>query len=331
MLRGGFVFWGGWLVTAAAVYSAMTIPHTAYLSLLAPAISALSAAGIVLYRRTWLLPAAVVTETLWTAYLAHEYSNFVPWLAPVVIVLACICLLMVAMTVAVRRRSAGAGVNAGVGVETGAGLTMRFAAVAGALAMVAMPFAWAASTLDARYAGNALDATAGPAQVGVMAGGAGPLARQARRIGTFLVTREGRIDQQQRALLSYLETVESYATDNVAGAGGYVFATDDSLVAQPYIDGVGAPVLPMGGFSGSAPYPTLAQVQSEAAAGRLNYFLLDAPGSFSMGFLFGNVGGGPTVRAVDAWVRKTCDLVPPNAYGVAAGQISQVLYHCPAS
>jgi len=324
-LRGGFVFWGVWLVTAAAVYSAMTIPHTAYLSLLAPAIGALSAAGIVLYWRTWLLPAAVVAETLWTAYLAQKYSNFVPWLTPVVIALAGICLLTAAFAV-VRRGTAPV---AGAGI--GAGPTMRLAAAAGVSAMLAMPFAWAASTLDTAYAGNALDATAGPAQIGMMAGGGNPLARQAKQLGTVLVTQEGRIDRQQRTLLTYLETVESYGTSNVAGAGGYAFATDDWLVAQPYIDGAGAPVLPMGGFSGMAPYPTLTQVQSEAAAGRLNYFLLDTPGSFSIGFLFGSVGGGPTVRAVDAWVRRTCDAVPSTVYGVPPGQISQVLYHCPAS
>src|SRR5215472_19080837 len=64
-VRCGFLMWGIWLCTAGVVFSVMTtIPHTAYLALLAPPVAALSAAGICLlvhvYRAGrpsgWLLP-----------------------------------------------------------------------------------------------------------------------------------------------------------------------------------------------------------------------------------------------------------------------------------
>jgi hypothetical protein len=83
------VFWGLWLLVGMVVYSAMMIPHTAYL---APPVAALSAAGIALYWRTWLLPVAIVAEAAWTVYLAYSYAGFLPWLAPTVIVLACVAI-----------------------------------------------------------------------------------------------------------------------------------------------------------------------------------------------------------------------------------------------
>jgi 4-amino-4-deoxy-L-arabinose transferase-like glycosyltransferase len=297
-VRAGFVFWGIWLVVGLVVYSAMTIPHTAYLSLLALPIAALSAAGIALYWRTWLLPVAIVAETAWTVYLAHGYGGFLPWLTPTVVALACVALV---------------------------GLMLKKKAVAatiGVVAMLATPFAWAASTLDSQYRGTALDATAGPVEAGLTGGGKSQFAQQAKEVATELVTKDGQLNPIDDAVLAYVDATQR------ASSMKYVFATDDWLAAQPYINGAGAHVLPMGGFSGQVPDPTAAQVQALVRGGRLKYFLLDAPDTFNLGFLFGTVGGGPTLRAVDAWVRKSCVAIPSTAYGVPAAYAEQVLYRC---
>ena len=76
-VRGGFVLWGVWLLTFGLIFSAMgTIPHTAYIAALAPALAALGGAGIVLLwrayrtgrRAAWLLPAAVLAApAIWSA------------------------------------------------------------------------------------------------------------------------------------------------------------------------------------------------------------------------------------------------------------------------
>ncbi|MBO0822064.1 MAG: glycosyltransferase family 39 protein, partial [Nocardiopsaceae bacterium] len=73
-VRAGFVFWGLWFLTFLAIFSDMdNIPHTAYVASMAPAVAALSAAGIVMFwrlyrtvdkhgagdRRGWLLPVSV--------------------------------------------------------------------------------------------------------------------------------------------------------------------------------------------------------------------------------------------------------------------------------
>lgn len=295
VLRGGFLFWGIWFVTGLGVYSAMMIPHTAYLAFLAPPVAALSAAGIALYWRTWLLPLALIAETAWTVYLAQSHNNFLSWLWPFVIVLAC------ASWVLLRWR--------------------KTAAVLATVAMLATPIAWAASTLDSQYAGSALDATAGPVMIGVTGGGSGEVAQQARQLTTYLVSQGGQLNPAQRDLLDYIRA-------EADPRAKYLFATDDWLTAQFYIDGAGARVMPMGGFSGQVPSPTLDQVQGLVRTGQLRYFLLDQPGAFSISFLFGSVGGGPALRSVDAWIRSTCTHIPSTAYHVPASEAAHVLYRC---
>jgi len=47
-MRGGFAFWGVWLLTFGLIFSkASRIPHTAYMASLAPPLAALSAVGVV--------------------------------------------------------------------------------------------------------------------------------------------------------------------------------------------------------------------------------------------------------------------------------------------
>jgi 4-amino-4-deoxy-L-arabinose transferase-like glycosyltransferase len=88
-VRGGFVMWGLWLVTFLLIFSKMTtIPHTAYVASLAPALAALSAAVIVMFwrlyrardRRGWMLPVAVSASVARAAFLWRSYSGFLPWL-----------------------------------------------------------------------------------------------------------------------------------------------------------------------------------------------------------------------------------------------------------
>jgi 4-amino-4-deoxy-L-arabinose transferase-like glycosyltransferase len=312
-VRAGFVFWGLWLVCGLVLFSAMTIPHTAYVAVLAPPVAALSAAGIALYWRTWLLPVAIAAEAAWTVYLAHDYGSFLPWLTPTVLVFACVAFIGTLFALLKPTHPL---------VKTTEIRTI--AVVLGVVAMLASPFAWAASTLDSQYSGSAVDATAGPVEIGA-AGGTGVTAQQARALTKVLVTQYAQVDTLQHDILGYVDA-EQQGSDPK-----YVLATDDWLTAQPYVDGAGADVLPMGGFSTEVPYPSLAQVQSLVADRQLSYFLLDRPGTLSLSFVFGTVGGGPTLHAVDAWVRKTCVAVPATAYGIPALDVSrlqQTLYHC---
>ncbi len=64
-------------------------------------------------------------------------------------------------------------------------------------------------------------------------------------------------------------------------AAGYQLATND-------------PVMSLGGFNGSDPYPTLAEFEAIVNAGKVHYFI--GGGS-------GGVGNGSSMSAITTWVK----------------------------
>ena len=86
-----------------------------------------------------------------------------------------------------------------------------------------------------------------------------------------------------------LENADSYtwvaATVGANNAAGYQLATERS-------------VMPIGGFNGSDPSPTLAEFQADVAAGKIHYFI--AGGSFGQ-----SQGGSSTSSAITAWVEAS--------------------------
>lgn len=266
--RPGFVFWGLWLLTAAAVLSRITIQHNAYLAVLAPPLAALAAAGAVTAWRAyrdgsarWLLPLVVILQAAWTAGLAIRYPSFLPWLAwtaPGIAVLA---------AVASWRRPMHASV----------------AAVAVAAA-VAMPAAWGMSVLDPRYAGTSFEAGAGPS---------GP-------VGVRLD------DDTTDTLTPARRRLDIYLSEHRDGRT-YLAATSSWRTAGQFIVPTGHPYLPLGGFTGAAPFPTLAGVQRMVAAGELRYFVLGGADG---------IGGNDTESyRITSWVLATCATVPPAEHG----------------
>jgi hypothetical protein len=71
--------------------------------------------------------------------------------------------------------------------------------------------------------------------------------------------------------------------------------------------------MPMGGFSGSVPEPTLARVRQLVAAGQLRFFLLDGGGA-----ILGGGRTGSTAATTAAWVKSSCAAVPVQDYGAAS-------------
>ena len=165
-VRGGFVMWGVWLLTVGLVFSKMSvIPHTAYLAALAAPLSALSAAGIVMFWRAyradgwrgWMLPVAVAAELVWALFLWRDYDGFLPWARDAIVVAGVIAIVvLVAAWLTMRAQARLATIGLAVAV----------------LAMLAAPAVWAASVLDTTYGGTSLNASAGPA--GAMGGGTFP-------------------------------------------------------------------------------------------------------------------------------------------------------------
>jgi 4-amino-4-deoxy-L-arabinose transferase-like glycosyltransferase len=352
-VRGGFVLWGLWLLTFFLVLSKMgTIPHTAYVASLAPPLAALSGAGIVMFwrlyragiRRGWMLPVAVAASLAWAAFLWRSYGGFLPWArhGALAVGLAAVIVMIVAR---LSRRTRPRVVTAGL--------------ACGVVATLVAPTAWAASVLDSKYAGSSLDASAGPDHGGVSwlagvggAGGGAPsraslAARQAESpdgatpgapglpagrspYGGFGGAggngNPGGLQESTDPMTTAQRETYEYLSAHRDGAV-YLMAVSSWTTALPYIIATGQEVMPMGGFSGSAPSPTLAQVQRRVRTGQLRFFLLDEAGTGFAASVFGGRSDSSTVPAIESWVKGTCSPVPARDYG-GASSATQTLYAC---
>ena len=73
------------------------------------------------------------------------------------------------------------------------------------------------------------------------------------------------------------QRIYDYVSAHRDGAG-YLMAVGSWDTAAPYIVATGQEVMPMGGFSGTVPEPTLAKVQDLVRTGQLRFFLIDGTG-----------------------------------------------------
>jgi hypothetical protein len=177
------------------------------------------------------------------------------------------------------------------------------------VALLAPSAAWSLSVFDSAYDGSSGNASAGPyssgytmhAFAGARAGHPNPFEPAAT------------LDPAQSRLFSYL-------TAHRAGSK-YLLATESWGVAAPYIMDDAAPVLPMGGFSGNADFPTPVQFHALVQAHSDQYVLLSGPSMMMQH------GPGPDLQAIAATVAKHCALVPAGVYGGVAGETAP-LYHC---
>lgn len=366
-VRAGYLMWAGTLGITALAFSAGTIPHSQYMTVLAPGLAALGAAGIVGMSRAlrdeerlgWLLILAIAATVAWATKLSYENTVFLSWLPPLVVALGLASILLL---VAYRIRRIGKVLAAGI--------------VLGTTAMVATPAAWALSTFDtsAGYDGTSINAAAGPysGQFGSAgrtgggfggggggfggggrggAGGAsgfpgGGLGQQppggssgttggapsggfpGLESGSGSTGRpggggggggmpggSGTLTSAEQQLLTYLKANQ--------GSAKYLFAVMGASEAENYIADAGASVLPIGGFSGSNGYPTLAQFKQLVASGELKYILLSGTGG---GGRAGMGGTSSTASSdIQSWVEANCKTVSSSAYG---GSSVGTLYVC---
>jgi len=225
LARAGLVLWGSWLIVLFAVFSAATTINTYYLAALSPAIASLIAIGIVLAWRhrqaSWTWLAVGAAVLATAAYGA--------WLLP----------------------ASGTGLPgwlraALIGLAAAAVCLIVAAAWrrrAGVLGVVAIALA-AGATLIVPAVGAAA----------VVTSGLGPFqtpfesARETGDITSFLSA-----GFDIRSSLATLEQANA--------AEPYLMATQTAALAAPFIYASGLEVLPIGGFTGTIPEPTLATLQ----------------------------------------------------------------------
>jgi hypothetical protein len=296
--------------------------HSYYTVALAPAIGALVGIGSVLlwrarFEQRWAAPALAVVvagSSLWAWDLLGRSADFVPWLRVLVPMVGLAAALVIAVSTLLPRTVAAA------------------AAVLGLVTVLAGPAAYALQTASTAHTGSI--PTAGPTVTGAGfgPGGGGPGGGFAGR--AFAGAQRGQAGQAQGGRGFGPQAGQALGGQGFASRGGQGFgaggrgggmgglldaATPSSQMiallkqnassytwaaamvgannAAGYQLASGQAVMPIGGFNGSDPSPTLAQFQQDVAQGRIHYFIGGGMGMQS-------AGGSNDATEIAAWVQQ---------------------------
>nr|MDP9282761.1 glycosyltransferase family 39 protein [Chloroflexota bacterium] len=290
--RAGYLLWGSWFVVTAGVFSFMSgIIHPYYTVALAPAIAALVGAGTVdlwrLRSRSVLggigLAGAIVVTAAWGAHLLATTPTFAAGLGPAALVAAGIAAAVLILP-----------------AKLSLGPLPLMAATLGVAAVLAGPAAYALDTVGSANTGAIPSAGPTVSAGGGRGGAFGPDGGGGPQFGGG----PGQTTTASAALVDYLVANKGDAT--------WIVAVSGSQEAGSLELASGEPVMAMGGFSGSDPAPTLAQLQEYVRSGKLRYVLLGGGGRG------GGPGGGGS-STVASWVAA-------NGTVVSIGGSSGTLY-----
>jgi 4-amino-4-deoxy-L-arabinose transferase-like glycosyltransferase len=355
LTRAALLLWGGWLAVHYVVFSFSNgTMHPYYTTALAPAVGALTGIGAVtLFDRhraaaawSWVLPLAVAVTGAWSFVVLRRTPSWNPWLAWMV------AGLTVVAVIGLLAARFGRGVLTGFAV---------LAAVAGLVAGLAGPAAYAASATAGRSNGS--NPLAGPSSGGFGMGGPGmrggrmPAAFQKMieegRFPGFPGNRQtggqrpggplpgGQAGQRPGGrggaawpggrggpgMMGEVSTqMISYLEKN-QGAATWLVAVGNSQAASSIILQTGKPVISMFGFTGSDRAMTVQKLQEYVKAGKLRYVMTGGGGWGGFG---GRGGRGGLESDVTTWVQKNCSAVKSSEYGGGSSSAGggQALYRC---
>ncbi len=266
-VRSTLVVWGVWLLVTTLVFSFMSgIFHAYYTVALAPAIAVVTAVGAhLLWQRrheslsSLALAATVALSTAVAFGLLSRTPDLLPWLRWVV---------------------ALAGFGAAVAIAFAPYLSHRVSRSVAAVALLAAlagPAAYTVDTVTTPHTGSI--PSAGPA-TGTGTGPPGGAATGGLLEGSSASTAMVELLMQDADSYTWVA-----ATVGANSAAGYQLATEQS-------------VMPIGGFNGTDPSPTLAEFEAYVADGQIHWFI-------SGGDRGGRPGGqdaSSTSSQVSAWV-----------------------------
>jgi 4-amino-4-deoxy-L-arabinose transferase-like glycosyltransferase len=257
-VRTALLLWGGWAAVTGVVLSLMRgISHPYYAVELAPAVAALVALGAtLLWRRgtaeaRLVLAAVSVFTTVWGMTLVERR---LPPGSSVEIAVAAAGLLAVAGLLVLG--------FAGIPVLR-TSTARRVVGGATVLAAVVGPLAWSVATVEVPHQGASV--IAGPVDEALFTPGLTP----------------STVPPMAPSAMTLLRDDTDDWTWNAATIGHR--AADLQLAT-------GAPVMPIGGFAGADPAPTLARFEADVYAHRLHWYVPSR-------------GGSGIARRIDAWAR----------------------------
>ncbi len=271
-LRASVVLWGGWLLTMATFFSAGGYPNSYYVAALSPATGALCGAGVALARRS---RNGVAAKTGLAA--------------------AVLC-------------SAGYGIyllRGGTGVPA---WLVPVAAAAGALGAIAV-----LRSPDAHVPGASRRSVVVVAVAcALVLPGVASALMAIRGLGPFAAPYEPTSATLSRAAARRLSLLDVQAMEELSSAYGtpITLVTDSSILAAPFILATGREVLPIGGFQGGVPAPSLSDLQRRIAAGEVRAFLVPT------------ISDDPRI----VWIHSHCK--PREPHGSGNSSTSTELYEC---
>lgn len=293
--------WGSWLLVTAAVFSsAKGTFHAYYTTMLAPAIAAIGAAGLMMFWRStgfarFLLPLGVAITAVWAFVVSSHTPNWFGW---------------------TRWTVAGIAAVAVIGLLTERASIRRPALAAALVAALLTPAVWAVDIAH-QPVGFGISPTAGPKDPGakppppaaVQPGKPAPPPSVLLTLLAWGTGYQGKLTAEQQRLLTYAEQHGGGAQITLAVAA-------PASVTAPFIIDSDEVVIGMGGFSGVGNAPSPDQLQHWVSEGRLK-------------FVLGISGGSPGDRSGrQQWIKQHCSSVDPKVYG--GGGSAHTLYECRA-
>jgi len=272
-LLAASVLWGVWLVVLFIAFSASSTINVYYTAALSPAIAALLGTGLAL---AWERRVDLAARLALAAAVAVS-CVYAVWLLP------------------------GSGVGLVPGLPEAAAV-LGLVAIA-ALPLRARPLARAGAFVLAAAGIMAVPAVA---SIAIAAEGFGPFDTPFEPAASSTYARAlGALPRQVKALLPRLEQANAGVPD--------LLATQTSAVAAPFIYDSGREVLPIGGYTGTIPEPSLAALMAMLSAGD-----------------FHTVVQAPKVSDPRlAWVARTCLTIDPGTGPTtAAGALRFAVYYC---
>lgn len=234
-LRASVVLWGAWLLILAAFFSAGGYPNSYYVAALSPATGALCGAGAALARRAGDRIAARVGLAV-AVVCSVSYGGYL--------------------------------LHGGTGVPA---WLIPLAAIIGVAGTAALLAAHHATLLQPPPRAVVLALACAlllPAVASVLI--------VVRGLGPFAAPYEPASATVSRASAQQTRTRDAQAIEQLSSTYNtpIALATDSSVLAAPFILATGREVLPIGGFQGGAPSPSLADLRRRIAAGEVRAFLV---------------------------------------------------------
>jgi 4-amino-4-deoxy-L-arabinose transferase-like glycosyltransferase len=241
-LRAATLLWGAWLAILWVAFSDGIYLHSYYVAALAPALAALCGVGVA---AAWerrddprvgrALVGTLAISIAYGVFLLRDGVGVPGWLTPTAIGLGVGSVS--AVFLAIARPSSSERPNARDAVARATGTLLACALLLPTIASVSMV---------------------------------------TRGLGPFAAPYEPASATESRAEAKHANDVSARILNAVSSAyeASWAFAIDTSQLAAPYIQATGREVLPIGGFEGGIPAPTVAQLRRYVSSGEVRAFLV---------------------------------------------------------